>query len=181
MNETESIDTAIEQVERLYRSVTGQQAPPVEEQPYATIPPERVPEEHVQEQVDRLVETLASFSTGGRVATEWKPPITMWEAKEELVIAVDLPGIPRERVHVTVDRGIVQIHGDRPLRDAEQAKDGDTRTLKYVEHPYGRFRRVIPLPHAARVDQLQANLRDGVLEIRIPKREPSESRSIPVA
>jgi HSP20 family protein len=177
MNETESIDTTIEQVERLYRSVTGQHAPPVGEQPYATIPPEKVPEEHVQEQVDRLVDTLAAFSTGSRVGTEWKPPITLWEGKEELVIDVDLPGMTRERVQVTVDRGLLQVHGERPLRDA---KDGDGRTLKYVEHPYGRFRRVIPLPHAARVEQLQANLRDGVLEIRIPKRESSETRTVPI-
>jgi HSP20 family protein len=178
MNETESIDTAIEQVERLYRSVTGQQAPPVGEQPYSTIPPEKVPEEHVQEQVDRLVETLGSFSAGGRSEAEWRPPITLWEGKDELVIAVDLPGTARDRVQVTVDRGLLQIHGDRPL---PQAKDGEERNLKYVEHPYGKFRRAIPLPHAARVDQLQANLRDGVLEIRIPRREASEKRTITIA
>jgi HSP20 family protein len=179
MNETESIDTAIEQVERLYRSVTGQQAPPVGEQPYATIPPEKVPEEHVQEQVDRLVETLASFSTSGRIVeTEWKPPIAVWEGKDELVIDVDLPGSVRDQVQVTVDRGLLQIHGTRRL---PETKNGNERDLRYVEHPYGRFRRTIPIPHAARVDQLQANMRDGVLEIRIPKRETSESRSIPVA
>lgn len=178
MKETESIDSAIEQVERLYRSVTGREAPPVGEQPYATIPPERVPEEHVQEQVDRLVETLESFSTGGRTETEWKPPIALWEGREELVIAVDLPGASRDEVHVTVDRGLLQIHGNRPLH---RTQDGNGRNLKYVEHPCGKFRRAIPLPLSARVDQLQANMRDGVLEIRIPKREPVEPRNIPVA
>lgn len=178
MNETQSIDTAIEQVERLYRSVTGRDAPPVGEQPYATIPPEKVPEEHVQEQVDRLVETLASFSEGGRAEVEWKPAIAVWEGREELVICVDLPGASRNEVHVAVDRGLLQIHGNRPL---QQGKNGDGRSLKYVEHPYGKFRRAIPLPLAARVEQLQANLRDGVLEIRIPKRESSEARNIPVA
>ena len=178
MNETESIDTAIEQVERLYRSVTGRDAPPVSEQPYATIPPEKVPEEHVQEQVDRLVETLASFSTGGRPQAEWKPPIALWEGREELVIAVDLPGTSRNDVHVTMDRGMLQIHGSRPLH---RTQNGDGRDLKYVEHPYGKFRRAIPIPLSSRVDQLQANMRDGVLEIRIPKRDPVEPRNIPVA
>lgn len=178
MKETESIDSAIEQVERLYRSVTGREAPPVGEQPYATIPPERVPEEHVQEQVDRLVETLATFPAGGSVEAEWKPPIALWEGREELVIAVDLPGASRDEVHVTVDRGLLQIHGNRPLQGT---RNGDGRTLKYVEHTYGKFRRAIPLPLSSRVDQLQANMRDGVLEIRIPKREPTEPRNIPVA
>lgn len=178
MNETESIDTAIEQVERLYRSVTGRDAPPVGEQPYATIPPERTPEEHVQEQVDRLVETLASFSAGGRPQPEWKPPIALWEGREELVIAVDLPGASREDVHVTVDRGLLQIHGNRSV---QRGKNGNERELKYVEHPHGRFRRAIPIPLSSRVDQLQATMRDGVLEIRIPKRDPVEARNIPVS
>lgn len=178
MNETDSIETAIEQVERLYRSVTGRSAPPLDEQPYATIPPERVPEEHVQEQVDRLVETLAAFSAGARPEIEWKPPITLWEGKDELLIAVDLPGSARNDVHVVVDRGLIQIHGVRPL---QQNRDGEGRTLKYVERPYGKFRRAIPLPHAARTDQLQATMREGVLEIRIPKRDAPESRDIPVA
>ena len=75
-NETESIDTAIEQVERLYESVTGRDAPTLEEKPYATIPPERVPEEHVQEQVDRLIQTLAHFSGKPEVEPEWKPQIS---------------------------------------------------------------------------------------------------------
>jgi len=178
MNEAQSIDTAIEQVERLYRSVTGHKAPPVSDRPYATIPPERVPEEHVQEQVDRLVETLTTFSTGRRMETEWKPPITLWEGKEELVIAIDLPGTKREQVRVSVDRGLLQVQGERRL---QESPNGENRTLKYVEHPFGNFRRTIPLPLAARVDQLQANMRDGVLEIRIPKGEDSESRTIPIA
>lgn len=178
MNETESIDTAIEQVERLYRSVTGRDLPPAGEQPYARIPPERVPEEHVQEQVDRLVETLASFSAGGRQPVEWKPPIALWEGREELVIAVDLPGSSKDEVHVTVDRGLLQIHGHRSLH---RIQNGGGRELKYVEHTHGRFRRAIPIPLSSRVDQLQATMRDGVLEIRIPKREQVEPRDIPVA
>jgi hypothetical protein len=55
LRESQNIDSAIDQVERLFRSVTGHDAPPVGEQPYATIPPEKNPEVHIQEQVDRLM------------------------------------------------------------------------------------------------------------------------------
>jgi hypothetical protein len=84
MNETESIDHAIGQVERLYRSLTGREAPPIRENPYAIIPPEKVPEEHVQEQVDRLVETLTEFSGGSGALEGWKPPISMWRVGRSL-------------------------------------------------------------------------------------------------
>jgi HSP20 family protein len=178
MNQTESIDTAIDQVERLYRSVTGNDAPPVGEKAYATIPPEKVPEEHVQEQVERLVETLAKFSTPGRTEIEWKPPIAVWDGTNELVIAVDLPGMARDQVHVSVSRGLLQIHG---TRTAQRAEGRDGRILKYVEHPSGAFRRTIPLPLGARVDQLQAELKDGVLEIKIPQEEGrAGERNVPI-
>jgi len=182
MSQTASIDSAIEQVERLYRSVTGRDAPPAGEKPYATIPPERVPEEHVQEQVDRLVETLSEFSGQGgtgRAEVEWKPTIAVWEGKNEILIAVDLPGTARDAVHVTVDRGVIQVHGARPV---QESPNGDQPTLKYAERPYGKFRRAIPVPFATRLEQLHAQMRDGVLEIRVPRLPGgSDARNVPIA
>ena len=178
MNETQSVDTAIEQVERLYRSVTGRDAPQLKEEPYATIPPEKAPAEHVQEQVDRLVETLSEFSVGARMEPEWKPQIGVGESQGELLILVDLPGVDREAVQLTVTRGIVEVHGTRPMK--REARDSDFK-LKYVEHPFGKFRRSIPLPIAAKADQLRAELRNGVLEIRVPKEAGStEVKTVPV-
>ena len=177
MNQTESIDTAIEQVERLYRSVTGKSAPPIKEEPYATIPPEKVPEEHVQEQVDRLVETLSEISGGSRLEPEWKPPISVGESHNEMLIRVDLPGVEREAVQVAVSRGLLEIFGERPMQD----RNGEYK-LKYAEHPYGKFRRTIPLPLAARTEELQAQLRSGVLEVRVPKEAGStDVKTIPVS
>lgn len=165
MSETQSIDTAIEQVERLYQSVTGHDAPTLEEKPYATIPPERVPEEHVQEQVDRLIQTLSRFS-GRSMEAEWNPPIALWEGQNEVRILVDLPGVERDAVHVTLSRGTLELSGTRPLQHVE---DVNPLKLRYAEHPYGKFRRTMPLPHGARVEQMKAEMRAGVLELRIPK------------
>ncbi|MGE5177226.1 MAG: Hsp20/alpha crystallin family protein [Hyphomicrobiales bacterium] len=165
MSETQSIDAVIEQVERLYQSVTGQEAPTLEDKPYATIPPEKVPEEHVQEQVDRLIETLTQFSAKPMEA-EWKPQIALWEGRTEVRVLVDLPGVKRDQVNVTVSRGMLEISGSRLLQPVE---DGDSPKLRYAEHPYGKFRRVMPLPHGAQVEQLKAEMNHGVLELRIPK------------
>lgn len=165
-NETQSIDTAIEQVERLYESVTGRDVPTLEEKkPYATIPPERVPEEHVQEQVDRLIQTLAHFSGQPEIKPEWKPQIALWEGRNEVRIVVDLPGVEKDAVRVAVSRGMLELTGIRPLGPV----DDDSLKLRYAEHPYGAFRRTMPLPHGAKIEQLKAEMRAGVLELRIPK------------
>lgn len=165
MNDTESIDHAIVQVERLYRSLTGREAPPIRENPYATIPPEKVPEEHVQEQVDRLVETLTEFSGGSGALDGWKPPISMWEGRGEVWISVDLPGVTRDQVRVSVIRNMLELHGTRPARAATEGQ----MELRYTEQMYGKFRRMIPLPAGLALDQLQAQMRSGILEIRVPR------------
>ena len=126
---------------------------------------EKVPEEHVQEQVNRLIQTLSRFS-GRSMEAEWNPPIALWEGQNEVRILVDLPGVERDAVHVTLSRGTLELSGTRPLQHVE---DVNPLKLRYAEHPYGKFRRTMPLPHGARVEQMKAEMRAGVLELRIPK------------
>jgi len=166
MNEVQSVDNAIGQVERLYRTVTGRDVPPVREEPYAVIPPEKAPEEHVQEQVDRLMDKLAEVSGKTTTGSEWKPPVSMWENRNEAVISVDLPGVARDAIQVAVNRGLLEITGSRPLRFSH---DGEQLDLRYSEHPHGRFRRTVPLPPGTIQEQVQAQMRSGVLEVRISK------------
>jgi len=167
MEDTLTIDQAIEQIERLYKSVTGKEAPPISDEPYATIPPEKVPEEHVQEQVDRLVQSLGDFTGKTWIDVKWKPTVSVYESRDEVVIAVDLPGVPREAVHAEVNRGVLEIYGDRPVQSVQDG--GGSFELKYSESPHGKFRRTIPLPFSARTEQLQALMRSGTLEIRVPR------------
>jgi HSP20 family protein len=170
MNETESIDQTIGQVERLYRSITGREVPPIREQAYAVIPPEKVPEEHVQEQVDRLVEVLTEFS-GHAPYDGWRPPVSTWESRNEILVSMDLPGVPRDQVQVSVSGGMLQVHGSRPPRTSQ---DGGQLELRYSEPRFGKFQRVLPLPPGMALDQLQAQMRAGVLEIRIPRATVSQ-------
>ena len=166
MKPNEPIDAAIDQVERLFRSVTGRDTPPVGEEPYATIPPEKNPEEHIQEQMDRLTEKLAEISGTPSVGSQWNPPIALWEGKNEVLITVDLPGVPRESVQVEVSLGVLVITGQRQIRAPEEKEPFQ---LRYVEHPIGKFRRTLPLPLGAHTDGLEARMRDGVLELWIPR------------
>ena len=95
----ERIDDLIGQVESFYRSITGQDAPPTRgDAPYAPIPPERDPERHLAEQVDRLLASLGHLSPGTPPATGWIPPMSLWETPSEVWICLDLPGVTREAV-----------------------------------------------------------------------------------
>ncbi len=166
IQDVDAIDTTIEQVERLYRTVTGKDVPAAGQEPYVPIPPERSPEEHLTEQVDRLVQALQTFriESTGRVRP-WTPPLSVWENANESVITLDLPGVGRESLHLTLSRGVLEVSGERPM--LPYADEGFQ--LRHSEQGRGPFRRLVPLPLAAETGELRARMRDGVLEIRVPK------------
>lgn len=170
-----SIDETIENVEKLYQSVTGRPAPQPDG-PYAPIPAEKDPVEHIEEQLSRLLsavgETVESETSAQRVV--WAPPVSIWEGERDVVLAFDVPGVPRENVQLTLQGEILTIQGERPQR--RDAK------LRASERPLGRFRRSVPLSATPRENEPSAELKDGVLEVRIPRdgREGSGTREIKI-
>jgi HSP20 family protein len=175
---TEPIDEVIGQVERFYQSLTGHDAPRPRETPYAPIPPEKEPERHLAEQVDRLLASLDQLSPRALVTSVWVPPLALWETAGETWICLDLPGVTREAVQVRVlGRGLLEITGERRT----PRFDGEGRRL-HDESPRGPFRRVVSLPPRAAIEQMEAHVRDGALEIRIPRTSAPdpEVRVVPV-
>lgn len=155
----ENIDEAIQQVERLYRSVTGKDVPGGDA-PYAPIPPEKDASRYVEDQLMRLHALLGERT----VAQPYAPPVAVWEGPSEVLLCVDLPGVPRDAVEVTTTGQALVVAGHRPERTGEAGL-----LLRGAERPGGTFRRVLPLPPGTNPEQVQAQLRDGVLELRVPR------------
>jgi HSP20 family protein len=166
-----NIDDTIGRVEQLYRAVTGRNVPPGD-LPYAPIPAEKDPAEHVEKQLDRLLEALGSsgLATGTLETPPWTPPISVWENDREIRIEIDLPGIPRDEVRVVADGKLLTVSGTR------RPTTTDSFRLYSSERPLGQFRRVVYVPTAQREAEPRAEMKDGVLEIRVQK-EPSRSAS----
>ncbi len=174
MNE---IDDAIDRVENLYRAVTGKETPGNAEPPYAPIPAERDPVQHVQEQMDRLLQMLGTAPTAGG-SPPYAPPIAGWESANEVIVYVDVPGVTRDRIEVALQNNALTIAGQRP------APIANGHRLRFGERPIGPFRRVVPLPAGLKTGELTARLREGVLEVVIP-RDPGAGvgapRPVPIA
>lgn len=161
-----SIDESIDRVEKLYRAVTGEDVVPTDAV-YAPIPAEVDPAEHVEQQLDRLLERLGALGqTRGTPSKSipWSPPVTVWEAESEIVLWFDLPGVTREQVELTVQGNALSVSGGR----AAAAPELKEVRLRASERPLGSFRRTVLLPLGTRTEPT-AHLRDGVLEVRIPK------------
>jgi HSP20 family protein len=116
--------------------------------------------------------TGAGTGNGG---TAWLPALDAWETDEEIVLALDLPGIPEEKVAIEVDDGVLTVSGERE-RTVEQQGDRFSR----VERRYGTFARSVTLPQGIRDDAIRADFRDGVLEIHVPKPEERKPKRIQI-
>jgi HSP20 family protein len=97
---------------------------------------------------------------------------------DSMVIRAEMPGIdPDKDVDITLSNGVLRIHAERKSeRKEEQA--GRTRS----EFRYGSFERTLRVPDEVNVDDIKASYKDGILEVRVPHKVPTEAQpaQIPV-
>jgi HSP20 family protein len=132
------------------------------------------------EDMDRTFSTWAG-SRGGGGGTEmtgmWMPPIEVYEQDNKLKIRAELPGIDKDQVQVEVQDGNLIIQGERRQEQTEERQG-----VVHSERIYGRFYRSVPLPEEAKVDDAQAEYKNGILEITVPIPESAHrSRQIPIS
>src|SRR5215475_5548973 len=129
------------------------------------------------DELDRAFEGLGiTRGAGGGEIQMWTPSVEVFERDNNVVVRAELPGLDKDDVKVELtDDGLV-IEGERK-REHEERLEGGYRS----EIEYGRFYRMIPLPEGVNVDQAQARMNNGVLEVMIPMAEVRRPRrSIPV-
>jgi HSP20 family protein len=105
-------------------------------------------------------------SFGGSELSVWVPEIEVVEREGEFLVRADLPGLKREDVRLEVAENALTIEGER-RQEQEERKEGFYRT----ERSYGRFSRTVLLPEGVDTDNIKAQFRDGVLEVRVPAPE----------
>ena len=120
----------------------------------------------------------ARFPNGDKeamTATEWAPSVDIVEYDKEWLVKADLPEVKREDVQVTVDNGVLTIAGERKLEKEEKDK-------KYhrIERSYGNFLRSFTLPDAADGSKVNAEFKDGVLIVHLPKTEKARPKAVEV-
>jgi HSP20 family protein len=127
------------------------------------------------DEMDRAFEDFG-LARGARETGIWSPPVEVFERDNNLVVRAELPGLSENDVKIELtDDGLI-IQGERKS-EHEERREGFYRS----EISYGNFYRMIPLPEEADVDQAQAQMNNGVLEVVIPMAEARRRRrSIPI-
>lgn len=105
------------------------------------------------------------------------PAVNVGQTPASTEVYAFVPGIDPAKIEVTLDRGVLSITGERA---AAVAASDATRTLHSNERFDGRFRRVVSLPDDVDPNAIQASYRDGVLHVRIQRKEEAQPRRIAI-
>ena len=111
---------------------------------------------------------------GGR-GTFVAPRTNIAETEQAYEVTMDLPGMKPDELNVEICEGQLCVSGEH-----KEEKEDKGKTYHRIERQHGQFRRVIPLGAGVEGDKIDANYKDGVLTITVPKSKESLSRRIKV-
>lgn len=100
-----------------------------------------------------------------------QPQLDIFETDKEYRLSVEMPGVERDDIDLSVDEDALVIRA-RKDRRSEDVKDDQYHR---VERAYGRYERMLTLPVDADTDNIGAELKNGVLEVTVPRREDVET------
>lgn len=110
--------------------------------------------------------TLTPFGEEGLAVRQ--PLVDLADTGREYVLKADLPGVAKEDLDLRVTPDGIELAADTQSEKEESGKD-----YTYNERSYRSFRRTVSVPEEVLADEAKATLKDGVLEVRLPKKAPT--------
>jgi HSP20 family protein len=136
----------------------------------------RHPFHQLRDEVDRLLTGMLRPTVDGGLSgmLRAQPAINVWEQGDALKVEMELPGVKSDQLDISVAGGELSVKVTAP-----ELAQGDI-TYHRRERPVGSFSRIVRLPIEVDADRVEADLRDGVLTITLPKAESAKPRKINV-
>jgi HSP20 family protein len=110
-------------------------------------------------------------------ARPWSPAVDIRETENALIVKADLPEVDEKAIDIRIENGTLSLKGERKFETDPTGKGGYHR----IERSYGAFARSFSLPDSVDPEKVQAEFKNGVLTVTLPKKEASKPRSIKIA
>lgn len=133
----------------------------------------------IQDKMNQLFEDTFTRTKGreeGLGTGMWTPAVDIYETNEAVTVKAELPGLTREQVGIEVKDGLLTLRGERKVE-----KEVKEENYHRIERAYGTFLRSFSLPASIDQEKISATLKDGVLELTLPKKEQAKPKQITVA
>ncbi len=128
----------------------------------------------MQDDMSRMWQSLAPRGEE-ELSSGWTPQVDVYEDENGIHLHADIPGVDAQDIQVNVDNGVLSVKGERKL-----AREDKKENYHRVERFYGHFSRSFMLPDYADAERIEANAKNGVLELFVPKKAEKKPKSIKV-
>lgn len=131
---------------------------------------------NVQKEMSKM---LSNFFTSDDEAfsglQNWYPSADILEGKDKYTVTMELPGVTKDNVKITLQENMLTVQGEK--KQETESKDDNYHR---VERSYGSFSRSFRMPSLVKTDKIDANYKDGVLTIVLPKAEEAKAKEIDI-
>ena len=132
--------------------------------------------DYLQRSMNRLFDTLNTTNSESKNSLQsFVPAAELQETPEAIHLSLEAPGMSAKDIDIQVTADTVSVSGERKEETVTEDK-GMTRS----EFRYGRFQRVIPLPVRIQNTNVQADYKDGILKLVLPKAEEEKNKIVKV-
>jgi len=125
--------------------------------------------------IERRIGAVLGVNKPVQKVESFTPAVNEKVDEKGYYLEIDLPGVKKEDIDISVNEGILTVTGERKLEKKEE-KENYTR----IESFFGRFERAFKLPPDADLDNVEAKYENGVLKIFIPRKQKPEGKKIEV-
>jgi len=128
----------------------------------------------IRDEMDRLFDFTWPTRDSG-LFSGWSPALDVHDEKDNLVVQVELPGMKKDEIDISLHDGVLTVSGER--KSEREQKEGETfRSERF----FGKFQRSVTLPAQVDGDKVQATYKDGILIVSLPKAEAAKPKQIAV-
>lgn len=131
----------------------------------------------MQREINRMFDDFfrSDRDESSLLAQAWKPAVDIVEEDDAYVAKIELPGVNKDDVKITMQDNVLTVRGEKKAE-----KKGKEENMHRVERFYGSFQRSFTLPSSVKNDKIEADYKDGILTINMPKAEEAKPKQIEV-
>lgn len=128
-----------------------------------------------RDEVNRLFDLSWPTRDSG-LFSGWSPALDLYDDKDRFTVSVELPGMKKEDIQLTIHGGVLTVSGER--KHEREGQEGETFRS---ERHFGKFQRSVTLPAAVDATKVKASYKEGILSIDLPKAEEAKPKQIEVS
>ena len=130
-----------------------------------------------RDEMDRMLDEFYGrmSPSGESYEGDWLPAMDMRENDGEVLVSLELPGMSKSDIKVSVKNDVLSITGEKKAEKADEKEN-----VHRVERTYGYFKRSVALPVEVDSGKVKASFKDGVLKVTLPKVEAKKPKEIPI-